>query len=33
MALRRGPLGARVEDVETMDVEPSSRFTSFRVTG
>jgi acylphosphatase len=33
MALRRGPLGARVDDVETMVVEPLSRFTTFRVTG
>ena len=33
MAVRRGPAGARVEDVDTIDVEPSSRFTGFRVTG
>ena len=33
MAIRRGPLGARVDDVETVDLEPSNRFTSFRVTG
>lgn len=33
MAVRRGPAGARVEDVETVAVEPSSRFAGFRVTG
>jgi acylphosphatase len=33
MAIRRGPLGARVDDVETVDLEPSNRFASFRVTG
>ena len=33
MALRRGPTGARVDDVETTEVEPSNRFSSFRVTG
>ena len=33
MAVRRGPSGARVEEVETMEIEPSSRFTGFRVTG
>jgi acylphosphatase len=33
MAVRRGPAGARVDDVETIEVEPSSRFASFRVTG
>ena len=33
MALRQGPAGARVEDVDTVDVEPSSRFVGFRVTG
>ena len=33
MALRRGPAGARVDDVDTIDVEPSSRFAWFRVTG
>jgi acylphosphatase len=33
MAIRRGPLGARVEDVDTTDLEPSNRFSSFRVTG
>ena len=33
MALRRGPSGARVDDVETTSLEASSRFTGFRVTG
>jgi acylphosphatase len=33
MALRRGPLGARVDDVATTELEPSNRFASFRVTG
>ena len=33
MALRRGPAGARVDDVETNDVGPSNRFGGFRVTG
>jgi acylphosphatase len=33
MSLRRGPSGARVDDVETTSVEPSNRFTGFRVTG
>ena len=33
MAIRRGPAGARVDDVDTLDVEPSSRFAGFRVTG
>ncbi len=33
MALRRGPSGARVDDVDTLDVEPSNRFAGFRVTG
>ena len=33
MAVRRGPQGARVEDVDTTEVEPSSRFAGFRVTG
>ena len=33
MAVRRGPAGARVEEVETLEVEPSSRFTGFRITG
>jgi acylphosphatase len=33
MAIRRGPNGARVDDVHTTELEPSSRFTSFRVTG
>jgi acylphosphatase len=33
MAVRRGPAGARVEDVETVSVEPSGRYAGFRVTG
>ena len=33
MAIRRGPAGARVDDVDTMDVVPSGRFAGFRVTG
>jgi len=33
MAVRRGPTGARVEDVETTDIGPSNRFSSFHVTG
>jgi acylphosphatase len=33
MAVRRGPAGARVDEVETLEVEPSSRFTGFRITG
>ena len=33
MAVRRGPAGARVDDVATLDVEPSNRFAGFRVTG
>jgi len=33
MALRRGPSGARVDDVDILDVEPSNRFAGFRVTG
>jgi acylphosphatase len=33
MAVRRGPAGARVDDVDTSALEPSSRFASFRVTG
>jgi acylphosphatase len=33
MAVRRGPTGARVDDVDTIDIEPSNRFSGFRVTG
>jgi acylphosphatase len=33
MALRRGPSGARVDDVETTDVGASNRFAGFHVTG
>ena len=32
-AVRRGPSGARVDDVDTIEVEPSSRFAGFRVMG
>jgi len=33
LAVRRGPPGSRVEDVETTDLPVSSRFAGFRVTG
>jgi len=33
MAVRRGPIGARIDDVETADLEASNRFSSFRATG
>jgi acylphosphatase len=33
MAVRRGPRGARVDDVETTELEPMNRFNSFSVTG
>ena len=33
MAVRRGPAGARIDDVDTIEVEPSSRFAGFRVMG
>jgi acylphosphatase len=33
MAIRRGPLGARVDDVDTAELVPSNRFGGFRVTG
>jgi acylphosphatase len=33
MALRRGPAGARVDDVATTDQPPTQRFAGFRVTG
>ena len=33
MAVRRGPAGARVDDVDMLEVEPSTRFAGFRVTG
>ena len=33
MAVRRGPAGARVDDVDATATEPSSRFTTFRATG
>ena len=33
MAVRRGPSGARVKEVDTIEVEPSSRFAGFRVMG
>jgi acylphosphatase len=32
-AVRRGPSGARVDDVETMELDPSGRFSGFGVTG
>ena len=33
MAVRRGPIGARVDDLDTSELEPSNRFTSFLVSG
>ena len=33
MAVRRGPPGARVDEVDTLELEPSSRFNGFRITG
>ena len=33
MAVRRGPAGARVDEVDTLDVDASGRFAGFRVTG
>jgi acylphosphatase len=33
MAIRRGPSGARVDDVDMTHLEPSSGFAGFRVTG
>lgn len=33
MAMRRGPSGARVDEVDMIEVEPSSRFAGFRVMG
>ena len=33
MAVRRGPIGARVDEVEASDLEASNRFAAFRVTG
>ena len=32
-ALRRGPAGARVDDVETSETAPTGRFADFSVTG
>jgi acylphosphatase len=32
-ALRRGPPGARVEEVETAETVPTGRFVAFSVTG
>lgn len=32
-ALRRGPAGARVEEVETTETAPTGRFVAFSVTG
>jgi acylphosphatase len=31
-ALRRGPAGARIDDVETVEGTPTHRFTTFSVT-
>jgi acylphosphatase len=33
LALRRGPAGARVDEVETTESAPTRRFTTFSVTG
>ena len=33
MAVRRGPAGARVDDVVTTDVGATGRFAGFRMTG
>ena len=33
MAVRRGPSGARVDDVDTTDVGATGRFVGFRITG
>jgi len=33
MALRRGPAGARVDDVDATEVPASGRFAGFSVTG
>jgi acylphosphatase len=33
MSLRRGPIGARVDDVEAIELTPSNGFAAFRVTG
>ena len=32
-AVRRGPAGARVDDVQTIESEPSGRYAGFTVTG
>jgi acylphosphatase len=32
-AIRQGPSGARIDDVDTEMVEPSGRFPTFRVSG
>jgi len=32
-AVRRGPAGAKVDDVEVTDAEPSRSYSSFSVTG
>ena len=32
-AVRRGPAGARVDDVRTSESEPSGRYAGFTVTG
>ena len=33
LAVRRGPIGARVDEVDTTEMEASDRFSGFRVTG
>ncbi len=33
MAVRRGPPGARVDDVDSTELDASNRFTRFSVTG
>jgi acylphosphatase len=33
MAVRRGPAGARVDDIETTELEPTNRFNNFSVAG
>jgi len=33
MAVRRGPAGGRVDEVDTTNLEPSGRFSNFRVMG
>jgi acylphosphatase len=33
MAVRRGPAGARVDEVDTLELEPSSLYHGFRIMG